>query len=119
MKKVILLIIGIIALILGTLGIFLPVLPTTPFILLSAGCFSVSSPRMARMLRKSKYFGSYIENYENKTGIPRKVKFKSILYLWVGLLISMWLIQKLVIILVLLGIGIGVTLHILALKQRI
>lgn len=118
MKKLILLIAGFIALIIGSLGVFLPILPTTPFILLSAGCFSVSSPRFSAYLKNSKYFGSYIENYQEKTGVPRKIKVRSILLLWAGLILSMILVGTPQVIVLLSVVGIGVSIHLITLKTR-
>ncbi len=110
--------IGFISLSLGTVGIFLPVLPTTPFLLLAAGCFSAGSPKMEAMLMKNRYFGSYIENYRYKTGVPRKAKTHAVLFLWGGLVISMILIKTLVMTGILIIIGIGVTIHINRLKTK-
>lgn len=97
MKNTILLIIGIAALILAAMGVFVPVLPTTPFVLLAGGCFSISSPKLSAWLKKSKFFGSYIENYENNTGIPKKVKIKAICIVWTGIILSMILLQNILI----------------------
>ena len=117
-KKLFLIIIGFTALLFGVLGIFLPILPTTPFILLSAGCFSASSPKFSSMLQRNKYFGSYIENYNNKTGVPRKVKICSIVYLWISLGISMLLINTIIMFIILTLVGAGVTVHIASLENR-
>ncbi|MDF2587520.1 MAG: hypothetical protein K0S41_1361 [Anaerocolumna sp.] len=118
LKNIVLIIIGIFSLSLGAVGIFLPVLPTTPFVLLSAGCFSISSPKLADSLMKSKYFGSYIENYRYKTGVPRSAKIRAIVFLWTGLFISMLLIKKVMIIGILIIIGTLVTIHLSKLKTR-
>lgn len=118
LKNIVLIIIGIFSLSLGAVGIFLPVLPTTPFVLLSAGCFSISSPKLADSLMKSKYFGSYIENYRYKTGVPSSAKIRAIVFLWTGLFISMLLIKKVMIIGILIIIGTLVTIHLSKLKTR-
>jgi uncharacterized membrane protein YbaN (DUF454 family) len=118
LKKIFLLLVGIIALTLGAVGIILPVLPTTPFILLAAGCFSASNKRLAMLLRKHPYFGSYIENYENKVGIPRKIKIRSILFLWIGLILSMIITKVFFLQIILIMVGIGVTIHLSSLKNR-
>ncbi|MBH1941003.1 YbaN family protein [Mobilitalea sibirica] len=118
MKKIILSICGIISLALGVIGIFLPVLPTTPFVLLSANLFVASSPRLYKKLIKNKMFGSIIENYRNKTGVPIKVKIRAIVFLWVGLILSMLLLKAIWIILILFVVGTGVTIHLVTLKTR-
>lgn len=117
-KKIILIVLGMVFVTLGGVGIFLPVLPTTPFLLLSAACFSTSSPRLSEMLINNKYFGSYIENYRYKTGVPRKTKIRAIIFLWIGLLISMILVKKLLVTGILLVIGTIVTIHLSTLKNK-
>jgi uncharacterized protein len=97
---------------LGGLGVFLPILPTTPFVLLSAACFSCN-PRLKARIMKITFFREHIENYENRTGLSRKNVTISLSYLWGMLLISMLIVQKLWIILLLIGIGTGVTIHLL------
>ena len=118
-KKILLIIIGLLSLFIGAVGIILPLLPTTPFVLLSAGCFSISSPRLSAFIMKNKYFGGYIENYRNKTGVPRKIKIRAILYLWFGLIISMILTNILMVSLLLICIGIGVTIHLICIKTKV
>ena len=83
-------IVGVVSLVLGVVGIFLPVLPTTPFLLLSATLFMHSSPRLYDRLIHHKYLGEYIRNYrENKT-IPRRVKIYAQVMLWVTMLLSIF-----------------------------
>ena len=84
-KKGLLIIIGTISLGLGILGVILPLLPTTPFLLLSAACYVRSSDRLYHWLVTNKYFGSYIENYRSGNGIPLKAKVISIIILWVSM----------------------------------
>ncbi|ROR30605.1 hypothetical protein EDD66_102258 [Mobilisporobacter senegalensis] len=118
LKKTILFLIGCISVTLGTIGIFLPVLPTTPFVLLAAGCFSMSNKKFEERLKQNKYFGSYITNYQDKSGIPLKIKIRAIFFLWISLIISGILIQKPVIIGILAIIGTGVTIHLLLIKTK-
>lgn len=118
LKKMLLISVGLIALLLGTIGIILPILPTTPFVLLAAGCFSLSSPGLTQMLRRNQYLGSYIDNYMNKTGVPKRVKIRAIIFLWVGLAISIWLIGKWIMTIVLIIIGSGVTIHLVKMKSK-
>ena len=119
-KKMFLMSIGFLSLGAGIIGIVLPLLPTTPFLLLSILCFSESNERFSTFLLKSKTLKSYVENYQNKTGIPFGVKARSLIFLWGTLIASMLLFHKdkeyLFIILPL--VGAGVTLHILLIKTR-
>lgn len=85
--NVVLIISGSIALIVGCIGIVVPVLPTTPFILLASWCFFRGSPRMHRWL-KSSFLKTYIEKYEKEKGMTKKSKAAAIALMWVMLLFS-------------------------------
>ena len=78
-KKLILVIVGFLSLGLGIAGIFLPLLPTTPFVLLAAFCFSRSSERLHRWLLKNPHLGPIITDWEKNGVIRRKVKVISTL----------------------------------------
>lgn len=97
---------------LGAIGLVIPVWPTTPFVLISAACFS-RTPRLRAQIMRISFFREHIENYERRTGLSRKTIITSLGYLWVMLLLSMLLIQTLWISLLLIVIGIAVTTHIL------
>ena len=79
---------GTICLVLGAIGIVLPILPTTPFLLASAACYYKSSPKMHKWLLNNKWFGDYIKNYQEGKGIPRKTKLTALTVLWVTIGIS-------------------------------
>ena len=81
-------IVGTICLALGAVGIILPILPTTPFLLASAACYFKSSPKMHKWLLNNKWFGEYIKNYQEGKGIPRKTKVIALTTLWVTIGIS-------------------------------
>ena len=102
---------------LGILGIFLPILPTTPFLLLAAACYARSSKRFYDWLLHNKWFGAYIKNYREGKGVPLKVKVFTISLLWTTILFSaFFIINNLWIKIVLILIAIGVTIHIHAIK---
>lgn len=84
-KRVFLCTIGFISLALGIAGIVLPVLPTTPFLLLTAACFAKGSDRFYQWLINHRWFGSYIENYRSGRGIPLKTKVMTISLLWLSI----------------------------------
>ncbi len=117
-KRYCLLVVGGIALALGGIGILLPVWPTTPFAILAAGCFAGSNQKMYERLIKSKYFGEFIRNYREHTGVSKKSKRNAILYLWIMLILSSIIIDNPWMYLVLGFVGIGVTLHIALLKTK-
>ena len=102
---------------LGTLGIFLPILPTTPFLLLAAACYARSSKRFYDRLINNKWFGAYIKNYREGKGIPLKVKVYTISLLWITILFSaFFFISIFWVRVVLILIAIGVTVHVLIIK---
>jgi uncharacterized membrane protein YbaN (DUF454 family) len=103
---------------LGAVGIIIPVLPTTPFVLLAAGCFSASWPKAHRLLLRNRFFAPYIEHYKSGGGITRSAKARGIIVLWLLLAISMLAVGKLWLLPVLGAVGIGVTLHLLLIKTR-
>jgi uncharacterized membrane protein YbaN (DUF454 family) len=116
MKRTILTVCGCLLLALGAVGIIVPVLPTTPFVLLAAGCFSASSPKAYRLLRRSRFFGPYIEHYKNGGGITKAAKARGIILLWALLVISAIVFWKPWLTPVLGAVGIGFTLHLLLIK---
>ena len=102
---------------LGLLGIILPILPTTPFLLLAAACYARSSKRFYDWLLTNKWFGSYLKNYWEGKGIPLKVKVLSISFLWTTIIISMiFILTSFIIRIILTVIAIVVTIHILSLR---
>jgi uncharacterized protein len=74
--------IGCLSVVLGVIGIFLPVMPTTPFLLLAAACFARSSPRFYHWLMSNRWFGPYLRYYTEGLGIPLKIKVRVIGLLW-------------------------------------
>lgn len=100
----------------GILGIFLPVLPTTPFFLLAAACYARSSEKCYRWLLNHHWFGKYIGPYREGKGIPLKAKAISISLVWLTILSSVFLLVHLLFVkIILLVIAGGVTLYLLSL----
>jgi hypothetical protein len=99
------------------LGMFLPLLPTTPFLLLAAICYARSSERFYHWLMTNRWCGEYIRNYREGRGILLKQKVLTILLLWLTigstawLAISQWWVRW-----ILLGIAVGVTIHLVKIK---
>ena len=117
LARVLLVVGGTVCVALGILGIFLPVLPTTPFLLLAGICYARSSKRFYHWLMTNRWCGEYIRNYREGRGIPLKQKVLTILLLWLtigyaaGFVVSLWWVK-----LVLLAIAVGVTIHLAKLK---
>lgn len=110
-KIIVLTIFGFFFLTLGAIGVFLPLWPTTPFVLLAVACFS-SAPRIKKQIMKLSFFKEHIENYEQRNGLSQKTIMISLVWLWGMLLISAVLIQVFWLWFVLFLVGIAVTTHI-------
>lgn len=92
MRKVLYISIGILSVCLGIIGIFVPGLPTTPFLLLSSWLFYKSSKRMHDFLHRSKWLGDYIRRYESKQGVSWTSKLISIGCMWTMISISAFVV---------------------------
>ena len=112
LKSRLLIVLGFVLLALGTIGIFLPILPTTPFVLAAAGCFS-GSARLTGWLHKSRLFRDYIKNYKERTGLKKRTVIISLLFLWAMLGISVAWTHALWAVILMPCIGTAVTVHIL------
>lgn len=110
--------VGLISLGLGVIGIFLPLLPTTPFLLLSAACFMRSSRRFHTWLVTHPKLGPWIRDYLDGEGIPLKGKVYAIALMWASMLLSGYLVPLLPVRLFLLACAVLVTLYILRQKTR-
>ncbi|HEX7982021.1 MAG TPA: YbaN family protein [Duganella sp.] len=91
--KIVFNLIGCMAVALGVLGIFLPLLPTTPFLLLASACFARGSTRMHNWLRTNRVFGKYLRDYENGRGIPLRGKVWILIFMWASMSYSIWRIK--------------------------
>ncbi|HJP41059.1 MAG TPA: YbaN family protein [Dehalococcoidia bacterium] len=101
----------------GTIGIFLPLLPTTIFYLLGAACFGRSSPAAYRWLTTNRFFGARFRAYREKRGATVGSKVTSIAMLWIGLGITLMLIGWTGwIAIALLAVGVAVSVHVLSLR---
>ena len=115
-RKGIFVVAGTISLGLGAMGVFLPVLPTTPFLLLSAAFYYKGSERMHRWLLNNKLFGNYIKNYKEGRGITLKAKAIALFLLWTTICYSAFFIVSMIALqIVLFAIAGGVSIHILTL----
>lgn len=115
-KTIFLSVLGFMLLGIGAVGLVIPVWPTTPFIILSAACFSCS-PKLREKIMRISFFKEHIENYKYRQGLSLKTVCISLCYLWVMLLISAFLISTYWVALLLCGVGIAVTLHIVLMAR--
>ena len=93
MPRIILIIIGWLSVALGTLGVFLPLLPTTPFILLAAWCFARSSPRFHHWLLYRSWFGGYLRHWQQYRAMPPGAKPRAVMMILLTFAISLWLVN--------------------------
>jgi uncharacterized protein len=116
-KNILLISLGTVSLATGVIGIFLPLLPTTPLLLLASTCYVKSSPKLSQKLINSKVLGNYIKNYQENKGIPLKTKIIVLTLLWASLLYSIiYVVPIFMVKLLLLIIGSLVTKHIVTIK---
>ncbi len=103
-KNILFIIGGHIFLVIGIAGIFLPVLPGTIFLILSAACYFRGSEKFYNWLLNHKFLGKYVKPYREGKGVPFKLKISSLGILWVGISISAYLFKENIIILIILGV---------------
>ncbi|HNS71998.1 MAG TPA: YbaN family protein [bacterium] len=118
-KSGLLVICGTLSLLLGAVGIFFPVLPTTPFLLLSAACYARSSVRLHSWLLNNRIFGSYIRDYQEGRGVSLRHKIAALVLLWLSIgYAAGFAVSRTWLRILLLGIAAGVTIHLCKLKTR-
>lgn len=115
--KTLCIILGTLSLALGIVGIFVPLLPTTPFLLLTAALYFRGSSRLYQWLLSHKYFGPYIRNYRENKAIPLRAKVYSLLLMWGSVLYGIFFLLPLTGVKILMFlVAVGVTWHILSFK---
>lgn len=116
LKKILFLCLGVLFTIIGVIGIFLPLLPTTIFLIIASYFFLNSSPKSNKWLEGHKILGTYIKAYRKKTGIPLKSKVSSIIILWISIIFSAFLLENIYVRFLLFLIAIAVSIHIYRIK---
>lgn len=84
---------GWVFLLLAIIGIFLPILPTTPFLIVSAGSFTKGSPRFHKMLLENKYFGKELRRWEDNKTVKRETKKKATILIFISFSLSIYLVS--------------------------
>jgi len=109
--RLILIVAGTLCLILGLIGVFVPGLPTTPFLLLTAGLYVRSSDRLYQRLIKNPLIGNHIANWQNNRNLPLRTKVVSIVLMWAMIILSIvFMTQSVVLRLVIILAGLTGTL---------
>lgn len=110
---------GTLCLSLGLVGIFIPVLPTTPLLLLAAACYARGSQRFYCWLINNRLLGSYIRSYREGQGLPIKVRAFTIAMLWLTMgLTTVLFIEDDWLRVLLLVIAVAVTVHVASLRPK-
>jgi uncharacterized membrane protein YbaN (DUF454 family) len=122
-KRALFVILGTIFLIIGGIGIIIPVLPTTPFLLLAAACYIRGSKRIHHWMINNRIFGEFIRNYMERRGLKTRQKAFTITFLWLTITLSIYyIIEDFLLRILLVLIALAVSVHILmlpTLKQNI
>lgn len=114
--KGVLIVVGWLAVGSGVVGLFLPLVPTVPFLLLAAACFARSSSRFHSWLIDHVYLGPLVRDYLNGGGIPRKAKVMAICMVWVSFPVStIFFVRAVWLKALLIAIAIGITVYLVAL----
>ncbi|PKE33048.1 hypothetical protein CWS43_03935 [Rahnella sp. AA] len=95
MKRILLIIAGWVCVVLATLGVVLPLLPTTPFLLLAAWCFARSSPRFHQWLLYRSWFGGYLRHWQQHRALPKGAKPKAVGLIVITFAISIYFVPLL------------------------
>lgn len=118
-KKALLVTAGSISVALGIVGIFVPLLPTVPFLLLAAFFYARSSRRLYDWLINQRFLGPYLYDYVTYRSVRLSVKVVTLVLLWLTLAVSMLLVPIIWVRILLLAVGCGVSIHVLALKTPV
>ena len=103
----------------GLIGIPLPLLPTTPFLLIAVACYLRGSTRMYNWMMTNRYFGPYLKDYMEGNGLTLRTKTVAVLALWGVIVFSAAFATENAIVRVgLLAVALGVTIHLLTLKTK-
>ena len=118
LKKKLYITFGFLAVALAIVGVFIPGLPTVPFLLVALFCFERSSKKYHDMIMNNKYFGPVLQDYYSGKGLTLSVKIKAILFLSCGMIFSIYKIQNLHARIALAIVWLGVAIHIILLKTK-
>ena len=118
LKKKLYIAFGFLAVALAIVGVFIPGLPTVPFLLVALFCFERSSKKYHDMIMNNKYFGPVLQDYYSGKGLTSSVKIKAISFLSCGMAFSIYKIQNLHVRVALAVVWLAVAIHIILLKTK-
>ncbi|ATV66672.1 hypothetical protein CTM86_08730 [Fusobacterium pseudoperiodonticum] len=118
LKKKLYIAFGFLAVALAIVGVFIPGLPTVPFLLVALFCFERSSKKYHDMIINNKYFGPLLQDYYSGKGLTSSIKIKAILFLSCGMIFSIYKIQNLHARIALAVVWLAVAIHIILLKTK-
>ncbi|ATV64924.1 YbaN family protein [Fusobacterium pseudoperiodonticum] len=118
LKKKLYIAFGFLAVALAIVGVFIPGLPTVPFLLVALFCFERSSKKYHDMIINNKYFGPVLQDYYSGKGLTSSIKIKAILFLSCGMIFSIYKIQNLHARIALAVVWLAVAIHIILLKTK-
>ncbi|MBN1216842.1 MAG: YbaN family protein [Candidatus Lokiarchaeota archaeon] len=118
LKRLLFYIAGSVCLALGIIGIVIPILPTTPFLLLAAACYIRSSEKAYNWIINNKIFGKYIKDFREGKGLPIKIRIYTISLLWITMIISIIIVQILWIRILLIIIAVIVSIHVALIRAK-
>ena len=118
LKKKLYIAFGFLVVALAIVGVFIPGLPTVPFLLVALFCFERSSKKYHDMIMNNKYFGPVLQDYYSGKGLTLSIKIKAILFLTCGIAFSIYKIQNLHARIALAVVWLGVAIHIILLKTK-
>ena len=118
LKKKLYIAFGFLAVALAIIGVFIPGLPTVPFLLVVLFCFERSSKKYHDMIMNNKYFGPVLQDYYSGKGLTSSVKIKAISFLSCGMAFSIYKIQNLHVRIALAVVWLAVAIHIILLKTK-
>ena len=85
---------GVLCIALGVIGVFVPGLPTTEFVLAASYLFARSSPRLERWLESNRWFGPSLRRFRETRGMPRRAKMLALVSMWIGLSVSIYVLAS-------------------------